>query len=129
MTATPAMLTDEQMAEYVREHRCYNARPGVSIGDWDRGVKQIEREASASATTLTEVDRSMLARIAAEMRDSHFADWPDQIDEMLARLAAQPAAGSAEPEGWSHKAAGTHEVREGTGWGDVREERRRQRDG
>jgi hypothetical protein len=69
---------------------------GERMAEYRRLVLDVQREASASASTLTEADRSMLARIAAEMRDSHFADWPDQIDEMLARLAAQPAAGSAE---------------------------------
>jgi len=48
----PRTPTDAEMAEYVREHRCYNARRDITIADWDRGVRQIEAEAATPADSL-----------------------------------------------------------------------------
>lgn len=42
-------LTDVELAEYVREHRCHRTRRDVTIADWDRGIAAIERAARADA--------------------------------------------------------------------------------
>lgn len=44
---TTHALTDEEMALYVREHRCYNADRNVTLADWDRGVAATEAAAVA----------------------------------------------------------------------------------
>ncbi len=84
----------EAMAEYVRHHRCYNADPNVSIADWDRGVRAIEREAVAQALTV-ERARPRLAGPFTEMGDAFEAGIDDvttcyagTIDECIAAILA-----------------------------------------
>ena len=39
----------QRLAEYVRNHQCWNADRNVTIADWHRGVRAIEAEARREA--------------------------------------------------------------------------------
>lgn len=56
-------LTDDEMAEYVRGHRCHAALGSVTIADWDRGIAAIEHAARADA----ERERDKAYRDRAEL--------------------------------------------------------------
>ncbi len=72
--AKPRMRTDAEMAQYVREHQCWNADCDVTIADWDRGIRALAAAASRpAALDVLTVPRDLLESLVddGECRFDH----------------------------------------------------------
>ena len=81
-------LTDAEMANYVRDHRCYSARRDVTIADWDRGVTAIE--AAAAREALPSVEEIAAALSVAGDREG--IDRKRYAEHILGALRAARAS-------------------------------------